>query len=103
MATKPGLFIGTDGSMRRVIIEKKNGLRDYYDLIGTDIVERVSLRCQGSVFEVWCDEEGLMKDPHINGMASRLFGYPLVGNVIAHGRKLDTLCEDLRLHGCDIA
>jgi hypothetical protein len=100
--TKPGLFIGTDGEMRRVSIDPTRGLQDYYDLIGTDIVERVTLKAFGKSVDVWCDEEALMKSVPMNHFARRLVHYPLVGDVVVHGRSLDGIIGALETAGYEI-
>lgn len=107
---KKGLFIGVDGEFRVVEIEKRLGLKPYYDLIETDIVERVNLLVKdshpcfkngsfGRVFELWVDEEGLFKNPTYNVMASRLFRYDLFGGVVVHGRSLDKLISACKCTG----
>jgi uncharacterized protein DUF3846 len=93
---KAGLFIGTNGEIRPVTIDTKNGLKDYYRLIKTDIVERTSAQIYGKSVEIWCDEEGLLKQSPINVTVNVLAKRLLVGNVVIHGRSLAEIIARLR-------
>lgn len=104
MGRKQGLFIGTDGEIREVAVDvNKNGLRDYYRLIETDIVERVTLKAFGYSVEVWCDEEGLLKRSLYNSIAHDILDYPIVGNVVLHSRSLDKVIAGVKEVGYQLA
>lgn len=113
MTIKNGVFIGTDGEFRKVQIDSKRGLQDYYDLIETDIVERITLPVRSGHsafalvknrnFEIWCDEEGMYHDAALNTMAWVLFRYNLLGNVVVHGRSLDKFIQACEKSGIEFA
>lgn len=101
--TKRGLLIATDGMMRLVDVPKTGDLKPYYNLIGTDIVERTTGMIEGWVVEIWCDEEGTYKrDNVLNLMVLSLTGRTIVRDVVIHSRSLDKIVTKLRSDGLAI-
>lgn len=97
--TKRGLLIKTDGQMALVDI-KTPGLESYYQLIGTDIVERTPATMEGFAVEIWCDEEGCFKrDNVLNLMVLSLTGRQIVRDVVVHSRSLDKIVAKLKAEG----
>jgi hypothetical protein len=74
----------------RVLTARPTGLQLYYDLIGTQIVERVILHhpARRGLYMI-VDEEGLLKGSPINMLATNFAGRPIVGvAIILHGFPL---------------
>ena len=74
----------------RVLAARPTGLQLYYDLIGTNIVERVILQhpARRGLYMI-VDEEGLLKGSPINMLASNFAGRTIVGTaIILHGFPL---------------
>lgn len=94
MTIKRGLHIGTDGLIETVDIDTGDhyGLLQYYNLIGTDTVERTQATAAGGRrFEIWCDENGYMHRAAWNAIVEDVFDIVVVGDVVVHGRSLDRL------------
>lgn len=67
-----------------VDINPSDSLQSMYDIIGTDIVQPITIGVKNVV--MWCDEEALCKvDPAFNVRASILARRPIFGDTILAG------------------
>lgn len=83
------LLITTDDKFETVKCNPKNGLKDFYENIGCNLVQvvmpyglqRIGLLGENYIMVV--DEEGLLKDePKLNVFASTFYGSPIYGNAM---------------------
>lgn len=92
MKIKKAFLVKVSGEIERQpqIENKEISLKEMYSIIGCEVVEHVKLK-QG--VSMWCDEEGLYRNPQINKVATKFYrgAYPnalfpgeltIVGNVI---------------------
>ena len=75
------LCLDVYGNALRIV--ECEGLQDYYDALGCDLIDITRVKIRGKVFDVICDDEGLFKeDKRISAIESET-GLPLlVGNLL---------------------
>lgn len=73
----------------KIQVVNPEGLKDYYKLLGCELVDIVNRGIKGKRYEIICDDEGLLKaNPKISGiddMGQAMF----VGNLIIAGETDD--------------
>lgn len=86
--TKEDIEDGKQHVEVRQVDVNKGKLENLYEMIGTDIVEKVSAKYLPEPYVMMVDEEGLLRDnPVMNPVGSLLYGayehgQPIVGNIV---------------------
>lgn len=70
-----GVLVTVTHQIRDVEIPAADTLSGLYEVIGAELVEKVSLPCDPAL-DMWCDEEGLLARPALrNPVAEYIAGY----------------------------
>jgi hypothetical protein len=77
------LKFGTDRKFTEVVIEK---FEDLYKAIGCDLVELTRRKVGGKYFDIYVDEEGLLKEAPEVTAVNRDCDCPLVGSLVFANR-----------------
>ena len=79
-----------DVKNREVRMLEASSLKEYYKLIGCDIIDIVQRKIAGKYYEIICDDEGLLVDAPILSAAWETTKKPaLFGNLLIAGEAVD--------------
>ena len=92
------------------VVETEGGLDNYYKLLDCDLVDITTRSIGGELFDIICDDEGLLKDDRIVSAVDKKGRPALVGNLLIskadeeEGRQIGLTDEELfhcQLHIAD--
>lgn len=70
------------GNLKFVKINNSDGLDEYYQHLQCDTFDITTREVDGIVFDIFCDDEGLLKDTPVVSAVNTAFAPVLCGNLI---------------------